>query len=234
MPQVHGAVRDTLHHLARVLAVEIDSVTDNPLIFPNDDDSGPLHGEILSGGNFHGQPVALACDFAKSALASLASMSERRIEQLVNPSLSSGLPAFLAPKSGLHSGFMIAQVAAAALVSEAKALCFPNAVDSIPSSANREDHVSMGPIAARRLFDVLDLAERVVGIELLCAAQAVDLRAPLRPGVGTSAAWDLVRSRVPALDGDRVLYSDLDTAADVVRSGAMVAAVQAQISSELL
>ncbi|MSP92241.1 MAG: histidine ammonia-lyase [Myxococcales bacterium] len=232
MPQVHGATRDALSHFDRVLCVEIDAVTDNPLIFPADSGEAGA-GDILSGGNFHGQPVALGCDFARIALASLLSMAERRVEQLVNPHLSSGLPPFLSRASGLNSGFMIAQVTAAALVSECKALCFPNSVDSIPSSANREDHVSMGPIAARRLVDVVEMGERVVGIELLCAAQGIDLRAPLQPGVGTGAVWRALRQVVTPLDEDRVLHKDLDIAADLVRTGALLAAAEAALGERL-
>ena len=229
MPQVHGAVRDALRHVRQTLAVEINAVTDNPLIFPDEgadpDTEGWGVGEILSGGNFHGQPVSIACDLARIALTTLASMSERRIEQLVNPALSSGLPAFLARDSGLHSGFMIAQVTAAALVSESKGLCMPSSIDSIPSSANREDHVSMGPIAARRFLDVVANVERVVAIELLAAAQGIDARAPLTPGLGTAAAWRAIRSVVPTLGEDRVLSGDIEAVAGLVRSGDLVAAV---------
>ena len=228
MPQVHGTVRDAIAALGRTLAIEINAVTDNPLIFP-DADVDPTEAAsniILSGGNFHGQPVAHACDSARSAVTSLAGMSERRIEQLVNPALSSGLPAFLAPSSGLNSGFMIAQVTAAALVSECKGLSMPASVDSIPSSANREDHVSMGPIAARRLLDVVEAAERVCAIELLCAGQGLDLRLPLAPGVGTLAAWQTLRTVVPKLETDRVLYPDLEAATQLVKSGALVDAAE--------
>ena len=232
MPQVHGAVRDAITFLRRTLEIEINAVTDNPLIFPDDSDDS-ASAVIISGGNFHGQPVSHACDTARSAVTALASMSERRIEQLVNPALSSGLPAFLARSSGLNSGFMIAQVTAAALVSECKGLSFPASVDSIPSSANREDHVSMGPIAARRLTDVVEAAERVCAIELLCAGQGIDLRAPLLPGVGTRAAWLRLRQDVAPLEDDRVLYPDLEAATRLVRSGAIVAAVEAALGHAL-
>ena len=160
-------------------------------------------------------------------------MAERRVEQLVNPALSSGLPAFLAKSSGLNSGFMIAQVTAAALVSECKGLSMPASVDSIPSSANREDHVSMGPIAARRLMDVVEAAERVCAIELLCAGQGLDLRAPLGPGLGTRAAWQRLRQDVPVLDTDRVLYPDLETSTLLVRSGDLVRVVEQAIGQTL-
>ncbi len=225
-PQVHGAARDALAHVRRVLAVEIAAVTDNPLVFPGADDGDVPEGAVISGGNFHGQPVSLVCDFARIALTSVASICERRVEQLVNPHLSNGLPAFLAHDPGLESGLMIAQVTATALVSECKGLSAPASVDSIPSSASREDHVSMGPIAARRWLDVVRNFERVVGIELLAAAQAVDLRAPLRPGVGTGAAHAAVREVVTSLREDRVLHGDLEAAAELVRSGALEASVR--------
>lgn len=229
MPQVHGAVRDALAFVRQTLAVEINAVTDNPLIFPSE--TGPdHHAAILSGGNFHGQPVAIACDLARIALVSLASMAERRIEQLVNPALNSGLPPFLARNSGLNSGFMIAQVTAAALVSESKGLCMPASIDSIPSSANKEDHVSMGPIAARRFADVVANAETVIAIELLCAAQGIDQRAPLQPAAGTGAAWRRLRQDVAVLEQDRVLYRDIHKATDLVRSGALLAAVAERLA----
>jgi histidine ammonia-lyase len=234
MPQVHGAVRDALTFVRRTLEIEVNAVTDNPLIFA--DAFAEAHDAadvIVSGGNFHGQPVSIACDLARLALVSLMSMSERRIEQLVNPHLSSGLPAFLARDSGLNSGFMIAQVTAAALVSESKGLATPSSIDSIPSSANREDHVSMGPIAARRFLDVVENAEHVVAIELLCGAQGIDLRAPLRPGRGTFAAWQAIREGIPALDDDRVLHPDIAKAADLLRSGVLVTAVQAALPQTL-
>jgi histidine ammonia-lyase len=226
MPQVHGAVRDALRHVREVLTIEIAAVTDNPLIFVEDGED-PQQGAILSGGNFHGQPVAIACDLARTALASLASMAERRIEQLVNPALNSGLPAFLARHSGLNSGFMMAQVTAAALVSESKGLCMPSSVDSIPSSANREDHVSMGPIAARRWLDVVQMAEQVVAIEWLCAAQGLDLRAPLQAAAATSAAHRRLREVVPPLTRDRILYRDIEAATALLRDGVLEQAVRA-------
>lgn len=228
MPQVHGAVRDALAFARQVLSVEIAAVTDNPLIFIESAED-PQQGAILSGGNFHGQPVSIACDLARTALTSLASMAERRIEQLVNPTLNSGLPAFLARHSGLNSGFMMAQVTAAALVSECKGLCMPSSVDSIPSSANREDHVSMGPIAARRWRDVVAMAEQVVAIEWLCAAQGIDLRAPLQPGPAAAAAWQLLRAQVPTLTRDRVLHHDIAAATAMLRSGALEQAVQSAL-----
>jgi histidine ammonia-lyase len=232
MPQVHGAVRGAVKFLRETLEVEVNAVTDNPLIFL-EEGQDPREGEILSGGNFHGQPVSIACDVARLALVSLGSMSERRIEQLVNPMLSSGLPAFLAPDSGLNSGFMIAQVTAASLVSESRGLAMPASVDSIPSSANREDHVSMGPIAARRLLDVVGNLEHVVAIEVLCAAQGIDERAPLTPGKGTFAAWQALRQVVPVLDSDRVLYPDIHAATRLLRSGELLTAVEAGLGQPL-
>lgn len=229
MPQVHGAVRDALSFVRKTLEVEVCAVTDNPLIFCEDD-----RDDILSGGNFHGQPVSIACDLARIALTSLASMSERRIEQLVNPALNSGLPAFLARHSGLHSGFMIAQVTAAALVSESKGLSTPSSVDSIPSSANKEDHVSMGPIAARRFTDVVGHTEIVVAIELMCAAQAVDMRQPLLPAGATGAALQALRQVVAPLERDRVLYPDIQAAAELLRSGRLERAVARALDPDQL
>ena len=201
MPQVHGAVRDSLAHVRRVIEIEINSATDNPLVFPD--------GDILSGGNFHGEPVAIALDLLAIAAAELASISERRVEHLVNPALSEGLPAFLASHSGLCSGMMIAQVAAASLVSENKVLAHPASVDSIPSSANREDHVSMGMTAALKGRTVVENTRTVLGIEALCAAVGLDFRRPLMPGAGVAAAHAAVRKEVPPLDGDRVMAPDM-------------------------
>ena len=225
MPQVHGATRDVLDFCAQVLQRECNAATDNPLAFELA--NGDL--ELLSGGNFHGQPVAFASDFLAIALAELANISERRIEQLVNPALSSGLPPFLAPDSGLNSGFMIAQVTAAALVSENKILAHPASVDSIPSSANREDHVSMGTIAARKARAVAEHVEIVLAIELLCGAQGVDLRRPLRSSPGVEAAWSAIRTVVPRLDEDRILHRDITAVAALVRDGRLQHAVEAAI-----
>jgi histidine ammonia-lyase len=215
MPQVHGAARDVAQFVREVLEREINAATDNPLVFAADD-------QILSGGNFHGQPVAFVLDFLACALADLASISERRIEQLVNPQLS-GLPAFLAEDGGLNSGFMMAQVTASALVSELKLLAVPASVDSIPSSANREDHVSMGMTAARKLRESVKNARRVLAIEILCAAQGVDFRRPLRSGPGVEAAHSLVRNRVPHLAQDRPLYLDIAEVERLLASGDLVA-----------
>ena len=216
MPQVHGATRDTLRNTRATLQVEINAVTDNPLVFDG--------GLILSGGNFHGQPIAFALDFLAIGLAELANISERRIEQLVNPMLS-GLPAFLAPNAGLDSGFMIAQVTAAALVSQNKRLAAPASVDSIPSSANREDHVSMGMHSAMEAAEVLENVECVLAIELMCGAQGIDLRRPLVSTPGIEAAHAMVRSRVETLLGHRTLYKDIEAMTELVRSGELLDAV---------
>jgi len=213
MPQVHGATRDSLKHLASVLAVEVNAVTDNPLVMDS--------GEIVSGGNFHGQPVAIALDLAAIAIAELASISERRIEQLVNPALNSGLPAFLAPEVGLNSGFMIAQVTAAALVSENKRLAVPASVDSIPSSANREDHVSMGVHSALKAWTTLENVETVLAIELMCAAQGLDLRRPLESSRPIEAVHSLVRGQVSMLERDRILHDDIQKLIALVQSNAI-------------
>ncbi len=216
-PQVHGASRDAVSHVRHVVEIEMDSTTTNPLIFADT-------GEFLLGGNFHGQPVALAADYLCMAAAELANVSERRIERLVNPTLS-GLPAFLVADSGLNSGFMIAQYTAAALVSENKVLAHPASVDSIPTSANKEDHVSMGTIAARKCRSVIANAEHVLAIELLCGCQALDLLTRGEPGRGTAAAYRAVRKVVGRLDRDRVLAKDIEAVTDLVRSGAVERAV---------
>ncbi len=223
MPQVHGASRDVLDYATAVVEREANSSTDNPLVFV--DDSLPMGGRIISGGNFHGQPVALALDAATMAVAELASISERRVEHLVNPRLSDGLPPFLAPKSGLNSGFMMAQVTATALVSENKVLAHPASVDSIPSSAGREDHVSMGALAALKLRQVHDHVRTVLAIELLCAAQGLDLRAPLRPGPRLAAAHARIREDIPAMLVDRPIHGDIDAMRALMDSGALLAAV---------
>jgi histidine ammonia-lyase len=223
MPQVHGATRDVIDFARGVLEREADSTTDNPLVFV--DPAAPHGGDIVSGGNFHGQPVAIALDAAAIAVAELASISERRIEQLVNPALSSGLPPFLAPQSGLHSGFMIAQVAAASLVSENKILCHPASVDSIPSSAGREDHVSMGATAALKLAQVHDHVRDVLAIEILAAAMGLDLRGPVRPARLLQAAHAHIRARVSPMMTDRPLYEDIRAVRALIDDGSLVAAV---------
>ncbi|MFC4453854.1 histidine ammonia-lyase [Deinococcus sonorensis] len=212
-PQVHGASRDVIQETERVLAVEFASVTDNPLIFPDT-------GEVISGGNFHGQPLALAADALTVAVAELASISERRCEQLLNPALS-GLPGFLTPQGGLNSGLMIAQYTAAALVSENKVLAHPASVDSIPTSANQEDHVSMGAHACRKLHQVLNNTAAVIAVELLCAAQALDFQ-PLQPGLGVARAYRSIRGWVAAMQEDRYYKPDLDRLTAAVRQGELL------------
>ncbi len=227
MPQVHGATRDALSWAADVLVREVNSVTDNPTVLLSDDGEA----ELISGGNFPGQPIAMALDLAAIAAAELANISERRVEQLVNPALSSGLTPFLAPSSGLHSGFMIAQVASASLVSENKVLCHPASVDSIPSSAGREDHVSMGSIGARKLLQVIDNVRSSLAIELLTAAQGVDQRRPLAPSTGVAAAHRAIRGVATELVADRPLYLDIAAVTELVRSGALVKAVEDAVGS---
>jgi histidine ammonia-lyase len=219
MPQVHGAVRDGLDHARRVLSIEVNSATDNPLVFPDED-------LIVSGGNFHGQPVSLALDVLAIACTQLSSISERRVEQLVNPALS-GLPPFLAKNSGLNSGFMIAQVTSAALVAESRILSHPASVDSIPSSAGREDHVSMGMTAALKARQVVDFARTCLAVEVLVAAQALDYRRPLRAGRGVAAAHARVREVVPSMEEDREIHRDIEAVSALIDSGALLAAAHA-------
>ncbi|MFZ0132392.1 MAG: histidine ammonia-lyase [Desulfobacterales bacterium] len=220
-PQVHGATKDALAYVERVIETEMNSSTNNPLIFAEQED-------FLLGGNFHGQPVGLALDFLGMAVAELANISERRIERLVNPQLS-GLPAFLVKDGGLNSGFMIAQYTAAALVSENKILSHPASVDSIPTSANKEDHVSMGTIAARKSRAIVDNARDVVAIELLCAAQALDLFTNLKPGRGSQAAYDVIRRRIDHLEADRILAGDIACMRTLMQSGELLEAVEAAV-----
>ena len=221
-PQVHGAGRDLLAYVEGTVATELNAATDNPLVFVAED-------MVVSNGNFHGQPLAFALDALAIATAELASIAERRIERLVNPSLSNGLPAFLASDGGLNSGFMIPQYVAASLVSENKVLCHPASVDSIPTSAGQEDHVSMGNAAGLQAWQVLANAELTVAIELLAGAQAVELLAPLAPGAGAAAARAFVRSLSPRLRDDRPLAGDIETVAASIRDGSLVAAVQAEV-----
>ena len=216
-PQVMGAVLDLLRQAATTLLTEANGVSDNPLIFPETD-------EALSGGNFHAEPVAFAADMIALALCEIGSIAERRIAMLVDPALS-GLPAFLTPRPGLHSGFMIPQVTAAALVSENKQAAHPASVDSIPTSANQEDHVSMAAHGARRLAPMLANAEAVLGIELLAAVQGCDFHAPLISSPALEAARALLRGQVPALDEDRHFHPDMEAANALIRSGALAASV---------
>ncbi len=220
-PQVHGASKEAIAYAGKVLETEMNSSTNNPIIFADSEES-------LPGGNFHGQPVGLALDFLAIAVASLANISERRIERLVNPQLS-GLPAFLVSDGGLNSGFMIAQYTAASLVSENKVLAHPSSVDSIPTSANKEDHVPMCAHAARKCREVVKNAQTVIAIELLCGAQALDLFTNLKPGTGTLAAYKVLRSVVPHLDKDRVLSHDIDAMVSLIKSTDLVKAVEAEV-----
>jgi histidine ammonia-lyase len=215
-PQVHGAAADALRFVRETLSIEANAATDNPLVFAEGHGQPEIPGElIVSGGNFHGQPVAQALDLLAVACAQLQAISERRVEQLVNPSLS-GLPPFLAHDSGLNSGFMIAQVTAAALCAESKVLAHPACVDTIPSSAGREDHVSMGMTAALKARTVVENAKSGLAIELLVAAQALDLRLPLQPGKGVAAAHATIRSSVPHMDEDRELHRDIARVRDLL------------------
>lgn len=211
MPQVHGAARQALSYTRQVLEVEVNSATDNPLVFAEE-------GLIVSAGNFHGQIVAQALDLMVIALADLAAMSERRVERLLNPDLS-GLPAFLTPEPGLRSGLMIAQVTVADLLGELRVLAHPTSIDSVPTSANQEDHISMSMGAARKARRAVECVETIVAVELLTAAQALEFLKPLAPGKGVQEAYDTLRSRVSALDEDRELAPDIEAATELVRAG---------------
>jgi histidine ammonia-lyase len=226
-PQVHGAARDTASHVRGVLTIELNSVSDNPIVLPGDDG-----GDIASGGNFHGMPVAVALDALALSVVGLASISDRRLYRLLDAKKSNGLPPFLVPESGLNSGFMLVQYTAASLVSECKSIAHPASVDSIPSSAGQEDHVSMGMIAARHARDVVANAEVVVALEALAAAQALDLRAPLEPGPATRAAHAAIRAKVPFVQHDREFGPDIEAAASLIREGDLVAAAAA-VAGEL-
>ncbi|HSQ61648.1 MAG TPA: histidine ammonia-lyase [Polyangiaceae bacterium] len=225
MPQVHGATRDALGFVRDVLSRELNSVTDNPSVFL--DEGG--EADLISGGNFHGQPLAIALDLAAIAVAELANISERRVEQLVNPALSTGLTPFLAAGSGLHSGFMIAQVAAASLVSENKVLCHPAAVDSIPSSAGKEDHVSMGSVGALKLRRVVENVRRALAIEIMTAAAGLDQRKPLTPSKGVRAALAHVREHIAPMTEDRPLYRDIEAAACFIADRSLVSSVESAV-----
>jgi histidine ammonia-lyase len=212
MPQVHGAVRDVLAHCERILEIESASATDNPLVFAESRD-------VISGGNFHGAPLAFAFDYAAIALTDLMNMSERRIDRLTNPDKSEGLPAFLASKPGVESGFMIAQVAAASLVNEARVLAHPASTDNITTSGGKEDHVSMGMTSALKLRSIVDLAESLLAIELLAGAEALEHRRPLRAGKGVERAFELVREVSPRLTTDRALSGDIARVGELIRAG---------------
>jgi histidine ammonia-lyase len=206
-PQVHGAARDALEHAYRVLEIELNSATDNPMVFPN--------GRVISAGNFHGAPLAVVFDYLSAALTDLASISERRLARMVN-NVQSGLPAFLAPKPGLNSGFMMVQVSAASLVSECKTLAHPASVDSIPTSAGQEDHVSMSTWSGRKLRRIVEMLRQVLGMEYLASVQAVEFHRPLRTSEFLERAVDRLRARVPRLEEDRVLAPDILTASELV------------------
>src|SRR5690349_9457460 len=220
-PQVHGASRDLLDYVDYTVSTELNSATDNPLVLVED-------GILVSNGNFHGQPLAFALDCLAMAVSELADISERRVERLVNPSLSGGLPAFLTGDGGLNSGFMIPQYVAASLVSENKVLAHPASVDSIPTSAGQEDHVSMGNASGLKAWQVLANVERVLAIELLAGAQGVEFLAPLQPGIGVRAAREHVRSLSPRLRDDRTLSGDIESVASSIRDGSLVDAVEAE------
>ncbi len=235
IPQVHGASRDALSHAVRVVETEINSVTDNPLVFGGRDGVDTVGGDqapaVLSGGNFHGQPLALVLDFAAIALAELASISERRTYLLLEG--HDGLPRLLMRETGLNSGFMIPQYTAAALVSENKVLCHPASVDSIPTSLGQEDHVSMGSVGAVKLWQVLENVENVLAIELLTAAQALDYRAPLRPGRGVEIAHQFVRGVVPHREADYLFQDDMRPCVDLVRTSALQKVVEEELGEGL-
>jgi histidine ammonia-lyase len=224
IPQVHGAVRDTLAHCREVFETEANSAVDNPLVFLTD--AKQAVGDVISGGNFHGEPLAFALDFLAIALSALAGISERRIERLVNPALSEGLPPFLAAEAGLNSGFMMAQVTAAALVSENKVLAHPASVDSITTSGNKEDYVSMGMTAALKLKRVVENTRNVLAIEAMAVAQAVDFLAPLKSSKRGQAAHAAIRSVCPTMAKDRVMYADLARIADLIAAGKLAEALR--------
>jgi len=218
-PQVHGAAKDALAFVRRVLEVEVNDATDNPLVFA-------AEGKVVSGGNFHGQAISQGMDILAIALAQLANISERRVECMMDPSTSDHLPAFLTAHGGLNSGLMIAQVTAAALVSENKTLAHPACVDSIPTSANKEDFVSMGAFAALKGREVVGNVLRVVAIELLCGAQGLEFREGLRPGRGVAAAHDFIRGAIPPLEEDRPQAPDIEALAEMVRDGSLIESVE--------
>jgi len=221
MAQVHGASRDALSYIHRIVETEFNAATDNPLVFGAD--------KVISGGNFHGQPLALAFDFLKIATAEIANVSERRLERLVNPYLNEGLPAFLVARPGLNSGFMIVQYSAASLVSENKVLAHPASVDSISSSAGQEDHVSMGTIAARGAMSIVENGINVVAMELFAGLQGLDLRGSRRRGAGTDAAYRHLRTIVPFIENDEIMHPNIERLADTIRSGELVRIVEKAI-----
>lgn len=224
IPQVHGASKDCFKFVKEKVEIEMNAATDNPLIFVDEE-------QVISGGNFHGQPMALPFDFLGIGLAELANLSERRLERLVNPALSNGLPGFLAPNGGVNSGFMIVQYAAAALVSENKILAHPASVDSIPSSANQEDHVSMGTIAARKAREIMGNVRKVLAMEILGACQAMDLRGDKGLGLGSKVAYDIVREKTPTIKEDRVMNIEINICEEIIKSNLIVEKVEEKIGS---
>ena len=220
MPQVHGAVRDVLDHVAGILELESGSATDNPLVFPETSPETQDHGAVVSGGNFHGAPLAYALDYAAIALTDLAGITERRIDRLLNPDINEGLPPFLSPDAGLSSGYMMAQIVAAALVNECQVLSAPSSTGNIPTSGGKEDHVSMGMTGAVKLRQIVEHVERIVAIELMCAAQGLEFRLPLQPGAELQRAQATVRGVVPRLEEDRSLAAEIEALAAAVRGGA--------------
>ena len=222
VPQVHGASKDCFDFVKEKVEIEMNAATDNPLIFVDEE-------QVISGGNFHGQPMALPFDFLAIGLSELANISERRLERLVNPALSNGLPAFLVENGGVNSGFMIVQYAAAALVSENKVLAHPASVDSIPSSANQEDHVSMGTVAARKAREIMMNVRKVIAMEIFGACQAIDLRGNKGLGMGTQEAYNIVRDKISKIDDDRVMYFDLDRCEDIIKSNVIVENVEEKV-----
>jgi histidine ammonia-lyase len=217
-PQVHGAVRDSLAFVRKILEIEINAATDNPLVFAD-------RGKILNGGNFHGEPVAFAMDLLGIVVSELGGISERRIEKLINPALS-GLPPFLTREGGLHSGLMMVQVSAASLASENKILAHPASVDSIPTSADKEDHVSMGVTAARKGRDIVRNVEHLLAMELLCATQGLEFLLPLKPGIGIREAYRTIREKVPPITGDRRFSEDIQKIRSLIESGELLRRVE--------
>ncbi len=221
-PQIHGASKDAINFIRERVEIEINAVTDNPLIFPEED-------QVISGGNFHGQPMALPMDFLAIALSEIGNVSERRLERLVNPALSNGLPAFLTKRGGVNSGYMIVQYSAASLVSENKVLAHPASVDSIPSSANQEDHVSMGTIAARKAREILENSKKVVAMEIMAACQGIDLREERTLGRGSEQAYKVVREHIARLEDDRVMYYDINKVEGLISSEEILKRVEGEI-----
>jgi histidine ammonia-lyase len=222
MPQVHGAVRGVLAHVTQILETESGSATDNPLVFPEGKSGQGTGAEVLSGGNFHGAPLSYAFDYAAIALTDLASISERRIDRLINPDINEGLPSFLCADAGLSSGYMIAHVTAAALLNECKVLAHPSSTDSVPTSGGKEDHVSMGMTGALKLRQIVQNLEHILAIEMMCAAQGLDYRQPLQPSPAAAHAQAKIRAVVPHLDEDRIPAPDIEAIASLIRKGVFV------------